>query len=496
MEAITGFLNWLESREGLLSAITALAAMVGITYGVIAFIFPGVNRTVRRWFGHEEAGDQVGLVAGGSTGRKAAPSDIGPQTPVGRASIAVLPLRALSSAEEDQNIAAGISSEISADLAQLPDLRVTSHLATMQFQGRQVDLAEVSHALSIRYVLTGSFQRHGDRIRLMAELSDAVSGNQLWASTYDRELADLFEVQAEVSRSIVGAIGGELKLADTRIAYDAPTDNLDAWGLVQKAFNFWLTRFTPADYDKSLALLRKAVELDPEYAGAHASLAMILSTRFVHGMSRDPEKDREESNACIEEALRLGPKDLTVLENAGLVWTNNGNMKRARDTLRTAVDLAPLDLIAWGYLAFNLGYTGDDAELSESLEILDRLLAMAPRHPSKPYWLYFRASTLVRLGRLEEAREAAELVIKLQPAYYLAHLALANIHGRLGNLEEARAYFDQVMKINPMMTAEFALEQYRSICNGEERAEAFVGGLRSADLLPPESTEPHLAPAS
>ncbi len=493
MEAITGFLDWLESREGLLSAITALAAMVGVSYGVIAFIFPGINRRLRRLFGHEEGDKDAGATA---TVPARGQDDKAPDKPVGRASVAVLPLRALSSSEEDQNIAAGISSEIGADLAQLPDLRVTSHLATMQFQGRQVDLAEVAHTLSIRYVITGSFQRLGDRMRLMAELTDAVSGDQLWASTYDREVSDLFEVQAEVSRSIVGAIGGELKLADTRVAYEAPTDNLDAWGLVQKAFNFWLTRFTPDDYDKSLALLRKAVDLDPDYAAAHASLSMILSTRFVHGMSPDPDKDRRESNARIEEAVRLGPKDLTVLQNAGLVWTNNGKMKRARDVLRTAVELAPLDLMSWGYLAYNLGFTGEGEELDESLEILDRLLKMAPRHPSRPYWLYFKAGTLVRAGRLEEARQMAERAIDLQPAYYLAHLTLANIHGRLGNLDEAREYYQQVLAINPVMTTEFALEQYRSICNSEERAEAFVSGLRNAGLLSDRAPDPQPAPAT
>ena len=108
---------------------------------------------------------------------------------------------------------------------------------------------------------------------------------------------------------------------------------------------------------------------------------------------------------------------------------------------------------------------------------------MAPRHPSKPYWLYFKAGTLVRMGRLDEARDTAERVIDMQPAYYLAHLTLANIHGRLGNLDQAREYFQQVIAINPAMTTEFADEQYHMICNSDERAEAFVSGLKKAGVL-------------
>ena len=202
-------------------------------------------------------------------------------------------------------MAAGLSFEINGDLAQVPDLRVASHLASFSFQGENIDLKEVAEVLSIRYVLTGSFQRQGERMRLMAELTDAHSGEQLWASTYDRELEDLFEVQAEVSEAIVGAIGGELKLADTRVAFEAPTKRLDAWGLVQKAYNFWLTSFGPEDYDRSLELLRRAVKMDPLYAGARASLAMILSQRTINGLSgKDFEKDRDEALEMIEEAVR------------------------------------------------------------------------------------------------------------------------------------------------------------------------------------------------
>ena len=478
MDIINGILKWLESNESLLSALTGLAAIIGISYAFLAFIFPSVGRAVKKLLGHEnEQQSQIQAAAKGS-GRRQLPKEIS------GASIAVLPLRTLSTNEDDRNIAAGLSSEINADLAQVPDLRVASHLASIGFQGDKIDLKEVAEILSIRYVLTGSFQRFEGRMRLTVELTDVSTGEQLWASTYDRELEDLLTVQAEVSEAIVGAIGGELKLADTRIAFEAPTKRLDAWGLVQKAYNFWLTSFTQDDYDKSLALLRKAVAIDASYAGARASLAMILSQRTINGLSgKDFEKDRTEALEMIEEAVKLEPNDITVLENAGLVWTHHGHGLRAREALRHAVSLSPLDLIAWGYLGMNLGWIGNEEETEEALGIFERLLKLAPKHPSMPYWNYFKATTLTRLGRLEEAIEASDAAIKSQPHFYLTWINLANIRGRMGEYELAREMFGKSAAINPYLTADLAAERMRAVCMTDEVAEPLISGLRAAGLL-------------
>ncbi len=185
MDTISGILDWLASRESLFSALAALAAIVGIGYGVLAFIFPSFGRAVRRRFEHRELELAHGGAGGAAIPRAGSRNSAvsGPPAEVSKSSIAVLPLRTLSNNEDDEYIAAGISSEINADLAQLPDLRVASHMASLSFRGEDIDLRQVADVLSIRYVLTGSFQRHGDRMRLMAELTDAYTGEQLWAPT-------------------------------------------------------------------------------------------------------------------------------------------------------------------------------------------------------------------------------------------------------------------------------------------------------------------------
>ncbi|MGI9233966.1 MAG: tetratricopeptide repeat protein [Woeseiaceae bacterium] len=480
MDVISEILGWLERNEGALSAMAALVAISAVAYAAFVTIFPSVGRRARRLFDRD--GEDGPSAASPKSKRKlASPARSSPGVP--KASIAVLPLKPLSANEDDLYMAQGISSEIIADLAKVPELRVASHVASFAFQGDTVDLQEVADVLSIRYVLTGNFQRQGDRMHAMVELTDALEQEQLWAATYDRNVEDLFAVQEEVAIAIVSEIGGELKLADAKIADSSPTKSLDAWGLVQKAFAFWLTTFDKQGYDDSQALLTRAVKIDPNYAAARASLGMIMSQRVINGLSEDFEKDRSNCLSMVEKAMQLDPRDLTVLENAGLVWTHHGYGERGREALRRAVELAPLDLIAWGYLAFNLGWTGTEEDVSEAIDILDRLFAMAPRHPSGPYWNYFRSTAYCRLGNIEEGIQAGLDSVAAQPGFYLSLNNLANLYGIQGDIEQARAMWSKAEAINPSMTPAVYLIGARTLCSSEEQSETFVHGLRIAGIL-------------
>jgi tetratricopeptide (TPR) repeat protein len=231
-------------------------------------------------------------------------------------------------------------------------------------------------------------------------------------------------------------------------------------------------------------LLRKAVKIDPGYAGARASLAMILSQRTINGLSgEDFEKDRDEALEMIDEAVKLEPNDITVLENAGLVWTHHGLGLRAKDALRRAVELSPLDLIAWGYLGFNLGWSGSEEEVEEAVEILDRLLEIAPKHPSVPYWKYFLTNALTRLGKLEEAEAAGHAALKIQPSFYVVWVSLANIYGHQGLSEKAAEAAASSMAINPILTPAMAAERLRTIAMSDDAAEPMIGGMRKAGLF-------------
>ncbi len=400
-----------------------------------------------------------------------------------RASIAVLPFASLSADPDDAYTAAGIASEIIVALGGVPDLRVASELASFRFRGKDLELSQIASNLRTRYVLTGSLRRAGDRIRVLATLTDAEAGAQIWSKAYDRHLADLFALQEEIAQAIVGATGGEIIRADAARASRSSPEHLDAWGLLHRAYHFWNHAFSREGLEDALAQARRAVELDPSYAAAHAFLGLYLIQRVIHVLTPRVEEERAEALAAAEKAVELAPRDPNALENAGLVFYHCSQSERSVGALRRAVEIAPFNLVAWGYLALSLGVAGDDAAVAEARRILDRLLETAPEHPSVPYWLFFKGAVATRQGRPDEAAECARQTTELQPYFFLAAVVLANALGSLGRADEARTAWGRVQAIHPAFTAEDWAREIRVQAPLEDRAEPHLAGLRAAGIL-------------
>ncbi|MGI9501517.1 MAG: adenylate/guanylate cyclase domain-containing protein, partial [Geminicoccaceae bacterium] len=227
-----------------------------------------------------------------------------------RGSVVVLPFESLSADADDVYLADGIATEIVAMLSRTPDLRVISRAAS---SGRGPgDVWRAVGDFGARYVLTGNVRRAGERVRVFVELSDAADRSQLWSATYDRRLADLFDLQDDIAEAIVAAFGGELLRAEWQRASRRDTKNLDAWGLVQKAKSMNLPVSGRPAIEEALALAARAIEADPLYAGAHACLASILMQQMINRHGGDPEQDRKQALAAIERAVELAPNDPSV----------------------------------------------------------------------------------------------------------------------------------------------------------------------------------------
>lgn len=423
-------------------------------------------------------------------GRVSSGSSTFAQPPVAgreKISIAVLPFRSLSADEEDRYMAMGIGSEINSALSRVPGVRVASHLATYRYKDNEVpDLGRIATELKIRYVLTGSLRRGGNRIRVIVELADVITGSVQWSRTYDRDLEDLFAVQEEIATAIVRATGGELIRAGSERADKASAVELDAWGLVRKAYHFWNYGFHPAGIGDSLNLLRRAVELDPDYANAHAFLGLYLIEKVALLLSERPEEDRAEAQAAVDRAFALAPNDTEVLENAGLVWCHCGLWEQSVQALRRAVRISPFNLVAWGYLGFVLGCGGQQTKhATEGDRILTKLITDTPEHPSVPYWYFFKSMACTRLGHFDEAVTCAFKCVEMHPNFYIARYVLANALGHVDRYDEARAEMATVLAINPNISEPLLDREFMVITRDRELANVFLAGLRKAGIFPP-----------
>ncbi len=269
-------------------------------------------------------------------------------------SIAVMPFRSLSADPEDGFMADGIASEVVSALSGVPGVRVAPLLATFRFKDRSTALTAVASTLHVRYVLTGSLQRAGNRIRVVAELADAVEEKLVWSHTYQKGIENLFLVQEEIAKAIVGATGGQLIRATAERASIASPESLDAWGLVRKAYHFMNQAYNSDATVDASNLLRQAIELAPDYAPAHAFLGFYLTQCVINQVSPDRAADREKAIAAVERATKLAPGDPEVLENSGLVYSHTGKASKAVPILRRAVEIAPFNLVAWGIWQWRL----------------------------------------------------------------------------------------------------------------------------------------------
>ena len=375
-----------------------------------------------------------------------------PLSDMAQASIAVLPLENLSVAADDGLVAQGFSAEIVRALSGVPDLRVVPFMQSAGYAGRR--LAEVASELNVRYVLSGSMQRSAGRLRVIAMLTDARTGQQAWSESYERTIDDLFQVQRDLAEAIAIETGSRYLNIVSDDLCRQPPQGLSAWSLTHKALTFWTVSYTREASAEAIGWLEQALALEPDNAMAHVLLGFVLNQRVVNSFAEDPVGENHRALAEVEAALRLAPRDATVMEYASLVWLNCGLRQKSMQTARRVVAIAPFNMIAWGYLGCGLAWGGTDAQREEGLAILHRLLTVAPNHPSFPFWHYFLSFAYTEGADYASAREHAQVAVNVHPGFCLGWVQLANALGMLGDADGARRAIEQAQEHNPRFRPE------------------------------------------
>jgi adenylate cyclase len=413
----------------------------------------------------------------------ASDSDAGgqPERPLDRPSVAVLPFANLSGDPQQDYFSDGITEDIITELSRFSELLVIARNSTFQYKGKAVDIRRVGRELGAHYVLEGSVRRSGDRIRITAQLIDAMTGAHRWAERYDRELHDVFTVQDEAARAIVAILAAHVNRAEIDRALLKPPA---AWVAYEyylrgaEAFFLHMNRRTKASLYDARRLLEQSLTIDPDYARA----AAMLSRSYVY-VYVEPFDGDYLSPAALDRAVELAETAVHLDPGLPEARAQLGDVllfKRQHDAAivewERALALNP-NLIDFRY-ARALVNAGEPAR---AIEVLEANVRLDPFQPIPAFGLMGSANySLKRYG--EAVRLFRECASRL-PNLQWPHLWLASAYAQTGQLEEARVEAAEVLRINPG----FTIESYKRLIlfKDPKEVEHRLDGLRKAGL--PES---------
>ncbi|WP_027257920.1 adenylate/guanylate cyclase domain-containing protein [Leisingera aquimarina] len=362
-------------------------------------------------------------------------------------SFAVMPFDYIGE-DADQNIylADGVSENVIANLANLPETLVIAKSSTFAFKGKDFDVRDVAAEFGVRYVLDGSVQLVEDRIRVTAQLIDAVAGRHLWSETFDRKIDDFFKVQDEITLAVVQQVYDKTVSGERLDAHE--TDNLEAFAEMAKG-EALRVKFTQSDNYLARQHFARAADLDPSYAAAQSRIGFTHLMDARMGFSTDPARSISLAEAHMERALELDPDRPGSLESFALVRVIQKRPDEARDLALRAVRLGPGDASAIRGTAWVLKYIGDS---EESLEFFARAVRITP---VTLWWLIAdQHGAMMDAGEFEAAFALTDELLAATPEAYRAHFfALAAIPAwQIGEKARAIELMDEARKINPQLS--------------------------------------------
>jgi TolB-like protein/Tfp pilus assembly protein PilF len=391
-------------------------------------------------------------------------------------SIAVLPFTNLSEDSGQQYFAEGLAEDIITRLARLRWLFVAARTSSFTYGGKPVSVQQVGRDLGVRYVLDGSVRRSGQHLRIGAELSEAATGLQVWAHRYDADVADFFALQDEIAESVIAAIEPRLYAAEHRRVQRRSPDTLDAWGFVMQAMPYVYTWVRAEEIEAAEALLRRALEIDPEYPRAHSLLAWSLAARAQLG-SVGVREALAAARARAQTAIRLDPEDPWAHFAAGFAHMSSRGTDAAVAELSEAIELNPSLAFAHAILGCTYGYAGMAADGLHHCALAAKL---SPRGYFQPATLAVTGLCHLMARRFAEAVAFERRAVELRPDFGMSWRTLTAAAGLAGELELARGALAEARRLQPTLSVEW-VEQYHGIVREEDRA-MYLDGLRAAGL--------------
>ena len=395
-------------------------------------------------------------------------------------SIAVLPFDNMSGDPDQIYIADGIAENIIAALSKIPELFVISRNSTFKYKGKPVKVRQIAEDLGVQYVLEGSIQKFDERLRVTAQLIDALKGYHVWSEKYDRKLGHLFIVQDDIALNI--AVSMQVKLTEgeqARVRHS--TENLEAWSLAVKAHGLFET-YAREDIAKARELFKKSVELDPNYSYAWSYLGWTYWIDGIYYSSfYDRKKSIESATEMAEKALSIDDKSSDAHALLSGVYLAQKKYDEAVAAGEKTINLDPNSSENHAIVAITMQNAG---KFEEAIALVKQAMRLDPYYPN---WYLSRLGMCYQMmGRYEESAEAFEELAKRyresgsKAPLDRHYLFLASTYSMMGRLDEAQDLVSKALEFNPKMTAELWRKRFQY--KDPKHTERIIDALRRVGL--------------
>jgi adenylate cyclase len=389
-------------------------------------------------------------------------------------SIAVLPFQNMSGDPEQEYFADGMVEEITTALSRFKWLFVIARNSSFTFKGKAVDVKEVGRRLGVRYVLEGSVRKASGKVRITGQLVDAVTGAHIWADRFERDMADVFALQDEVTVAVVSAIQPKLFQTEIAMATRRRPENLTAYDLFLRAMQqFYLS--TREGLAEAIRLAHRALELDPQFGLVTALAGVCHMQRVLYGYAVDPQFDRKEAVRLLRLALSIDDGDPDTIAMAAIISAYMvGDCESEIEMANRAVALNPNSFLAWSSRGHVFRIAGLPEEAIRSFE---RAIRTSPVDPRLHLMFVGMGMAFIELRRFDEAIVAGKKAQRQNPSFPPASFCLASAFAHLGRDGEAREAAARLLETDPAFTISARMGRRR-----QSHLKLLIEGVRKAGL--------------
>ncbi|MGO8762677.1 MAG: adenylate/guanylate cyclase domain-containing protein [Desulfobaccales bacterium] len=389
-----------------------------------------------------------------------------------KASIAVLPFTNLSGDPDQGYFSDGLTNDLITDLSRFRELFVIASNTVFTYKGRAVKIKELGQELGVRYVLEGSVQKMDKKVRVNAQLIDAITGEHLWAERYDRDLKDLFAIQNEIIQSIVTRLAVKIDEAEQARAIRKKTESLDAYDYKLRGMEYFF-REERSQNKQARQLFERAIKLDPHYASAYVALALTYFDDAIYGWTEFPNQALQQAHDLALKALEIDKSNAEAHAVLGRVYISQEQYDLAISELQQAIDSNPNDAQSYRFLGSGMLYLG---RTEEAIRLLEASLRF-DRNTSPGTFMNLGLAYYLK-GRYEDSLSLLKRGLARKPDFLGSHIALAAAYSQLGHSEEAASEAASVLRLDPF----FELESYGTVFRNPADRSAIIDGLRKAGL--------------